>query len=616
MARQRSFAIPSQMEEIPGAEDWREMYPPHLIFSKDNPKLIEYESSRLWFLDSLHAPYPLSPLDCYSHDMFRLTLPQAANRIYLVPAAQGFDHRILNGYLYLSSRAVEDLSEIERRAELFHRRAGHYYMNWPDIFERWSKRMEKIVEDMESVRFEDLPDVEPEETVTEGLGYGSSYTLIKEYNRFWETILLSWNYHFELLNLAYGADAIYIQTVRELFPDITDRMIGQTLAGFDSKLFRPPEELQKLAQKALDSGLADAILSCDRWEKVPDKIGSTEAGQAWLEAFEAARYPWFEMSCGIGWYHHEPTWNQNLDFPLGNIKRYIEALKLGKSITRDREKVINDRDRVVAEYRGLLTDDGARQTFDQLHGIAVTVAPYAEDHMWYCTNYEHAIFFRKMRELGQIFVNHDIIGHEDDIFYFNRYEIPQILHDLCSGWAIGAPANSSYVWPQKISRRKEIMEALREWQAPPALGPAPEIMTEPIATAFFGITTETLDNWLEAKEVKPGETDKLTGYAASSGTCDGIARVCKTIEEISALKVGEILVASTTSPTWAPAFQVIGGCVTDIGGTCCHAAIVAREYDMPAVVGTGFATQAIRTGDKIRVDGNTGAVTILERAAQ
>jgi pyruvate,water dikinase len=615
MAKERSFAIPSQMEEIPGAEEWREMYPQHLVFSKDNPEQVEYESSRLWFLDSLHAPYPLSPLDCYSHDMFRLTLTQAANRMYLVPAARGFDHRILNGYLYLSSREVEDPDEIGRRAETFQRRAGHYYMNWPEIYERWSQRMEGIVTDMESVQFVDLPDVEPEETVTECLGYGSSYTLIKEFNRFWDIILLSWNYHFELLNLAYGADEIYIQTVRELFPDITDRIIGQTLAGFDSKLFRPPEELQRLAQTALDTGLSDALLSCDDWEEVPVKIGSTAVGKSWLEVFETARHPWFEMSCGIGWYHHEPTWNENLDFPLGNIKRYIEALKMGKSITRDSQRVVDERDRVVAEYRKLLPDDNALKTFDQMHGIAVMVAPFAEDHMWYCTNYEHAIFFRKMRELGQIFVNHNIIAKKDDIFYFNRYELPQILHDMCSAWAMGAPAASSHIWPKKISRRKEILEALREWQAPPALGPAPEIMTEPIATAFFGITTETLDNWLEAKEHKPGETDKLTGYAASSGACDGTARVCNTMEEISALKVGEILVASTTSPTWAPAFQVIGGCVTDIGGTCCHAAIVAREYNMPAVVGTGFATQAIRTGDRVRVDGNTGAVTIIERVA-
>ncbi|NQT54737.1 MAG: PEP-utilizing enzyme, mobile region, partial [Desulfobacteraceae bacterium] len=236
-------------------------------------------------------------------------------------------------------------------------------------------------------------------------------------------------------------------------------------------------------------------------------------------------------------------------------------------------------------------------------------------HMWYWTNYEHAIFYRKMRDLGDVFVNHGIIKKQDDIFYFNRYEIPQVLYDLCTGWAISAPAVSSYYWPDKISRRKEILERFNEWEAPPALGPAPEVMNEPFSIAFFGITTERINDWLDAKEVKPEDLKELTGFAASPGVAEGTARLCRTIEEISSLGVGEILVAATTSPTWAPAFQSIAGCVTDIGGTFSHAAIVAREYGMPAVIGTGYATQGIKTGDKIRVDGDKGIVTIIERAA-
>ncbi|MEJ2716834.1 MAG: PEP-utilizing enzyme [Deltaproteobacteria bacterium] len=614
MSKGRSFPIPSEMPDIPGTEGWREMYPAHLVFSKDNPKQVEYERSRFWFLDSVHVPYAVSPLDCYSHDMWRLTLSQANNRIYLVPPARGIDQRIYNGYIYLTSHPVEDPKEIEQRAAIFEQRAGHYYQNWPEIFERWNRRMEKIVDDMESVQFVDLPDVEPESTVTEGRGYGQSYLLLKEYNRFWDVIYLSWQYHFELLNLAYGADVVYIDTMRQLFPDISDKAIGQMLAGFDSKLFQPPEELQKLAQSALDSGLADAILSCDHWEQVPAKIGSTERGAQWLQSFDAVRYPWFEMSCGIGWYHHEPTWNENLDAPLANIKRYIETLKLGKSITRPRTKIVEDRERMVAEYRKLITTDEDRKTFDQMQAVAVTVAPYAEDHMWYCSNYEHAIFFRKMRELGQLMVNHGVINDKDDIFYFNHYEIPEVLYDLCSGWAIGTPATSTYYWPDKIARRKEILAILRDWEAPPALGPAPDAMTEPFAIAMWGITTDTINNWLEAKEVEPGTISELTGFPASSGVKEGPARVCKDLDVISELKVGEILVVSTTSPTGAPAFQSINGCVTDIGGTCCHAAIVSREYNMPAVVGTGYATRVIKTGDKVRVNGDTGVVTILERA--
>ena len=83
-----------------------------------------------------------------------------------------------------------------------------------------------------------------------------------------------------------------------------------------------------------------------------------------------------------------------------------------------------------------------------------------------------------------------------------------------------------------------------------------------------------------------------------------------TVGEVGQLQQGEILVAPTTSPSWAPAFAKIGACITDVGGVMSHAAIVCREYGMPAVVGTGHATKIIKTGMRIRVDGSTGAVTI------
>jgi pyruvate,water dikinase len=74
---------------------------------------------------------------------------------------------------------------------------------------------------------------------------------------------------------------------------------------------------------------------------------------------------------------------------------------------------------------------------------------------------------------------------------------------------------------------------------------------------------------------------------------------------------GEILVAPTTSTSWTPVFGTIAGAVLDIGGVMCHAAIVAREYGLPAVVGTGTGTKRIKTGDVIRLDADAGVVTIL-----
>jgi pyruvate,water dikinase len=84
------------------------------------------------------------------------------------------------------------------------------------------------------------------------------------------------------------------------------------------------------------------------------------------------------------------------------------------------------------------------------------------------------------------------------------------------------------------------------------------------------------------------------------------------VGEIADVRNGEILVCSITSPAWAPIFTKVDAVVTDIGGVMSHAAIVCREYGLPAVVGTARATSRIRTGQRIRVDGTAGLVTVLE----
>jgi pyruvate,water dikinase len=120
-----------------------------------------------------------------------------------------------------------------------------------------------------------------------------------------------------------------------------------------------------------------------------------------------------------------------------------------------------------------------------------------------------------------------------------------------------------------------------------------------------------LADWAAVQAIKdPASVKELKGFAGSPGIIEGKARVCKTVSEVGQLLEGEILVAPTTSPSWAPAFAKIGACVTDVGGVMSHAAIVCREYGMPAVVGTGHATKIIKTGMMLRVDGSTGAVTI------
>ncbi|HET8945020.1 MAG TPA: PEP-utilizing enzyme, partial [Dehalococcoidia bacterium] len=102
----------------------------------------------------------------------------------------------------------------------------------------------------------------------------------------------------------------------------------------------------------------------------------------------------------------------------------------------------------------------------------------------------------------------------------------------------------------------------------------------------------------------------LTGIAASRGVARGIARVVRSLEEIERLGPGEILVTHATSPPWTPLFAVAGAVVTEAGGILSHCAVVAREYQIPAVVGARGALQKIEDGMLVTVDGTGGTVKI------
>jgi pyruvate, water dikinase len=128
----------------------------------------------------------------------------------------------------------------------------------------------------------------------------------------------------------------------------------------------------------------------------------------------------------------------------------------------------------------------------------------------------------------------------------------------------------------------------------------------------WGITTERVQDWLRSTAATEGE--RLDGIAGSPGLVEGTARLILDVKQLADVKDDEILVAPFTQASWTPVFARIAGAVTDAGGVMCHAAIVAREYGLPAVLGTGSATKRIATGDLIRVDADNGIVTILSRS--
>ena len=136
---------------------------------------------------------------------------------------------------------------------------------------------------------------------------------------------------------------------------------------------------------------------------------------------------------------------------------------------------------------------------------------------------------------------------------------------------------------------------------PPFIGapPDPHAPVDPGLAKFFG---------------RPGPPELaqnvLRGAAGSRGRAEGIARVVRSVEELHRLQPGEILVCRSTTPPWTPAFASIAALVTDTGGVLAHGAIVAREYAIPAVMGTKVGTRVIQDGQRITVDGDAGTVLL------
>ena len=103
----------------------------------------------------------------------------------------------------------------------------------------------------------------------------------------------------------------------------------------------------------------------------------------------------------------------------------------------------------------------------------------------------------------------------------------------------------------------------------------------------------------------------MRGTAASPGVGEGTARIVSHPDDFARVRAGDVLIAATTTPAWTPLFPSLAALVTDTGGILSHAAVIAREYGIPAVVGAVSATAVIPDGSRVRVDGDTGLVTLV-----
>jgi phosphohistidine swiveling domain-containing protein len=188
-----------------------------------------------------------------------------------------------------------------------------------------------------------------------------------------------------------------------------------------------------------------------------------------------------------------------------------------------------------------------------------------------------------------------LTGHGDDLFFLEWAETVDLLR--------GDPAPLAKVPARRAS-----------YQTYQALPPYPALIRGRFDPTRWAADPNRRSDYYDerAQTTRPDHT--ITGFPGAAGVVEGIARVLRTPEDAAQFGDGEILVTTVTNIGWTPIFPRAAAVVTDVGAPLSHAAIVARELGIPAVVGCGNATMLLHSGDRIRVDGGTGTVELLHQA--
>lgn len=607
-ATKAAFLSPFDFGTPEGAEGWEDMYAYYVRFGPERRK---FDEGKFWFCNTLHFPEPLPPFDMIAAEACYMGIGQFQSRVFSIPNVLGIEHRVLNGYVYITANQETDPEVIGKRLEVFQRRAGHYYANWDELEEKWRNKVLDTIKASEAIEIPDLPELEDEEMVTEGRGIGSNYKLVEAFDRIMQGYYKINQLHFEMHLLGFGAYLVFFEFCRNAFPDIPEQTMSQMVSGLDSIFFRPDDELKELARIAIEKGVEKEFAADRDVDETVAALEATDAGKGWLAEFESRKEPWFNMSSGEGMYHLPRAWKHDLRMPFMAVADYALRLQKGEDLARPIDELRAERDRIADEYEGLLPSDEDKGAFREMLGLAQAVFPHMESHRFYIDQWATQVFFEKIRDVSALLCRHGMLDDVEDVFMLRVNEVRDAISDLSLAWSGGTTPRGAGYWPPIVKRRKEILGTLSEWAPPPALGTIPEEVSDPTMQMLWGVTAERLKKWI-AQTGDGGGAAELTGYGGSPGVVEGVARVVRSVEEIGDVQKDEVLVCPLTSPSWGPIFPKIAAAVADAGGMMSHAAIVCREYGLPAVVGTGQGTRVIKTGQRVRVDGGNGVVTVLD----
>lgn len=386
---------------------------------------------------------------------------------------------------------------------------------------------------------------------------------------------------------------------RDLFGDDDAFGAYHLLEGFDNKILEGDRALWRLGRQALTLPAVRRVLEECAAADVMAELEKSAGGQAFLAAlsdFLQAYGQRSEKFDDVG----TPSWIEAPAPVIKNLKDYITqpdrdldvelqalAAERERRAAEARERLKGYPRPVVERFESLLK---AAQVGTFLH----TERTFWTPSCWYQIRRVAQAFGRRLAEAGAI-------EQPDDVFYLYLDELKETARTLIrDAMHFGSASHLRTL----VRERKAEMEHFRQVQPPPAIGSMPlgQPPDDPSGRTFrkfFGTPQPA------------AEPDILRGNAGSPGCVRGVAKVVRSLSEAGKLQPGDILVAETTAPPWTPLFATVAAVVTDTGGILSHCAVVAREYRIPAVVGTRTATARIHDGQMIEVDGDKGIVRLL-----
>jgi phosphohistidine swiveling domain-containing protein len=396
-----------------------------------------------------------------------------------------------------------------------------------------------------------------------------------------------------IIPLAASSEALFTGFYNRLVRRQQDPPAQTFLLGFDSTPIRAEKSLYDLGawcreQPELAAALkvtpSDQVLHLLHTEEPPPGVDE-ETWHEWYSRFQAH----------LDRYGHTVY---NLDFvnavPADDPAPLLDTLKFylrgeGQNPHERQRGMVRRREEATRAVLKRL-DPARGRLFGRLLRWAQDVAPMREDALA-DVGLAWPVMRRMLLELGRRLVEAGAVEKPADVFWLRRNELENMAASLDAGKTqLGSFADI-------VERRKMLWRGQRR-VTPPQLLPKDSWFM-----AFEGLMPA-------ASEEQTGDTIK--GVGASSGEVTAPARVLGGPEDFGQMRPGEVLVAGITTPAWTSLFAMASAVVTDVGGPLSHSSIVAREYGIPAVLGTRVATRRIRSGQNVRVDGDAGTVTLLD----